>query len=157
MALFWKRMQSEWPIYIARYIRHTFYLWDKYHLFTYNDPFYPRDEWALRTINWISIALSFIGLTWYIRQDVKRWREPLVLFTLLMFFYITLLFPLMSNESRHSLTFYSLLYLWAGVGVHTIITKTSRRYVGINDAINYSPPAGGSQTASRQLSNKNRK
>ena len=83
----------------------------------YIDPYYPADKWILRAVNVTSLLLFLTGIYGYIRkQKGKIINSPLIMYTLLFFLYITFLFPLLTNESRHSLIYYSLIYFWAGYG-----------------------------------------
>ncbi len=102
------RLPKEWPTFISNIAVNIIWLWDKDHLYTYVDPFYPADRWPLRIINVALILLWAVGMIKGAR------KEPVFLFSVLLFFYITFLFSLLSNESRHTLVYYPILSLWAG-------------------------------------------
>ena len=121
-ALFWEKMKTDWPIFIKNTVRNVFFLWDKDHLFTYHDPFHPGDTLPLRAYNFGLFAFFFIGIGGYVKRKVKEkgFMDPIVLFTLGLFLYITLIFSPVTNETRHSLPFYPLLFLWAGYGINII-------------------------------------
>lgn len=105
------RLPGEWPVFVSNLAWNVLWLWDKDHLYTYVDRFYPEDRWPMRVLN---IALI---LFWAAGMIKGKRREPVFLFSLLLFAYITALFPLLSNESRHTLVYYPLLSLWAGRGL----------------------------------------
>ena len=120
--LFLQKMRSDWPVYIRNITRNMTWIWDKNHLAYYTDPFYPQDSRPLQIINFLSLALSFFGLGVYIlREKLNAIRNPLFLFTIIIYLTITFIFTLASNETRHSLFAYSLVYLWAGFGVDWVI------------------------------------
>lgn len=117
-ALFFERLPSELPTLITNLSWNVIWLWDKDHLFTYVDPFYPGDQWLMRFINIALITLFIFGFFRYLlKQKQFGLHDPLILFTLLLFSYITFLFPLLSNESRHTIVFYPLVAFWAGQGI----------------------------------------
>ncbi|MBI3955017.1 glycosyltransferase family 39 protein, partial [Candidatus Gottesmanbacteria bacterium] len=120
-TLFWEKFKNEWPLFIRNIVRNIFWMWDKYILYPYEDPFYPKDTFFLRWFNIGSIALYFMGVICYIKKSRKEsFNNPLLVFTVLLFFYMTFTFTLVSNESRHSLPFYGLIYLWVGYGMESI-------------------------------------
>lgn len=120
--LFFARLPHERPSYIANLGWNAIWLWDKDHIYTYVDQFYPNDRWPLRILNIALISFGVIGILRFIREKRKKvFREPVTVFTVLLFLYILFLFPLLSNESRHTLASYSLLSLWAGYGVSRLI------------------------------------
>lgn len=109
------RLPNEWPVFVSNVAWNILWLWDKDHLYTYVDKFYPADRWPMRILNIGLITLWAVGVIRVIREKGRTvLREPVFLFSMLLFFYITLLFPLLSNESRHTLVYYPLLSLWAG-------------------------------------------
>lgn len=112
------RLPSEWPAFVTNLGWNVLWLWDKDHLYTYVDRFYPADALPLRILNIALITLWAIGIVGVIREKGKKiLHEPVFLFSILLFCYITFLFPLLSNESRHTLVYYPILSLWAGSGV----------------------------------------
>lgn len=120
-ALFWKRFQSDWPFFLAITIQNMLFMWDKKHLFTYTDPFYPDDKIPLRIINLFLIILFFIAIQYYLFKDMRKSiKNPLFIFTAAFFLYITFFYSLVTNETRHSIIFYGLLSLWAGYGISIV-------------------------------------
>lgn len=120
-ALFWQKVKGEWPLLIRNTVRNIFWLWDKDHLSYYTDPYYPADVWPLRIINLFSIGFFVFGIISFIGKKGKEvLKNPLFIFTLINILNITFLFSLVSNETRHSIYFYGLLYLWAGYGVSMV-------------------------------------
>lgn len=119
--LFLERLPTDWPVFVHNTAWNIVWLWDKDHLYTYADPFYPLDQWPLRILNGILLVCFAIGIISYgFRERTRAWRQPLFLMSVLLFLYITFLFSLLSNESRHTLAFYPLLTLWAGYGAYRI-------------------------------------
>ena len=122
------RLPSEWSIFLSNLAMNVVWLWDKDHIYTYVDKFYPADQWPMRILNIGLIGLWAIGVIGEIRKKGKKvLQEPVFLFSTLLFFYITLLFPLLSNESRHTLVYYPILSLWAGNGVVFALSFPRRR------------------------------
>lgn len=123
-ALFWQKFQKEWPLFFMNMARNMVFMWDKDHLYAYTDPFYPYDKIPLRIFNIALLFLFLAGVVAYLkREKLKTLHSPLAVYTIFLFFYITFIFSLVSNESRHSMAFYSLMMLWAGRGVVKIGEK----------------------------------
>ena len=113
-----RRLPGEWPTFVTNLAWNELWLWDKDHLYTYVDRFYPSDRWPMRILNIALISLWGIGVIRVIREKRRKvLREPVFLFSMLLFLYIAALFPLLSNESRHTLIYYPILSLWAGRGM----------------------------------------
>ena len=121
--LFWQKMRTEWPDFIKNTLKNMWHIWQKRFLFTYKDPFYPADSMAIRVYN-LGLVFSFLfGLISFILQKKQNLFNPLSVFSLLLFFYITFVFTLISNETRHSLIFYSLMPIWSAYGLRKIYEK----------------------------------
>lgn len=119
--LLFARLPGEWPTFLTNIGWNLIWLWDKDHIYTYVDPFYPADTWIVRLVNSILIALFGFGILRYIAmRSIFLVQHPLFIYTFILFCYITFLFPLLSNESRHSLLYYPFLCLWAGHGIQKI-------------------------------------
>lgn len=122
--LLMEKLPKEWPTFVTNLGWNVLWLWDKDHLYTYVDQFYPADQWPMRILNMGLISLWAVGVIGKIREKGRSvLREPVFLFSVLLFFYITILFPLLSNESRHTLIYYPILSLWAGSGVEFLCKK----------------------------------
>ncbi|MBI3956138.1 hypothetical protein HY339_02685, partial [Candidatus Gottesmanbacteria bacterium] len=118
------RLPNEWPTFLSNIAMNVVWLWDKDHIYTYVDKFYPAYRWPMRILNIALIGLWAIGVIREIGEKRKKvLGEPVFLFSVLLFFYMTLLFPLLSNESRHTLVYYPILSLWAGYGIVTIFEE----------------------------------
>lgn len=123
-TLFWKRMQKEWPVFVRSKIRSSIMLWDKRYLYYYFDPIYPRFSPFIRAYNIVFIILAGLGFINFLkRKNRDKTGNALVIFTVYLFLYMTLFFPLLSNESRHTLPFYVLIFLWSGYGIDIIIRR----------------------------------
>ena len=117
-SLFWEKMKTDWPIYVKHVGTNVFHLWDKDHLYVYEDPFRPYDLWPLRISNVILLTCFLIGIGKYLWQKKGfAFHEPLALFTISLFAYMLLLYPIVSSESRHTIPFYPFLILWAAYGI----------------------------------------
>jgi 4-amino-4-deoxy-L-arabinose transferase-like glycosyltransferase len=122
------RLPGEWPVFVSNLFQNVLWLWDKDHLYTYADRFYPADRWPMRILNIGLISLWGIGVIWEIgKKGRKILYEPVFVFSVLLFAYITALFPLLSNESRHTIIYYPLLSLWAGNGIQFLLSFPRKR------------------------------
>ncbi|MBI5620895.1 glycosyltransferase family 39 protein [Candidatus Gottesmanbacteria bacterium] len=138
------RLPGEWRTFLSNLAMNVVWLWDKDHLYTYVDRWYPWDQWPMRILNIGLIGLWAIGIIREIGEKRKKvLGEPVFLFSVLLFFYITILFPLLSNESRHTLVYYPILSLWAGSGVEFLISLLSSSGQDRGSRLQYSgsPPA----------------
>lgn len=123
-GMFWQKIRREWMTFFHHQIRNIVWMWDKNHLYYYFDPFYPADIWPLRIGNMFLMIFALSGYISYIRKQGKEGsKNPMVIFTGSLFLYITFLFSLVSNESRHSLSFYPILFLWGGYGIEILMSK----------------------------------
>lgn len=126
--LFWEKMRTDWPIFARHMVSNVIRLWDKDHLYVYEDPFRPYDLWPLRLGNMMLLICFFLGLGSYIWQKrSSAFREPLTLFTIFLFSYMLIAYPIVSSESRHTIAFYPLLILWAAHGMDVIKTRFSKQ------------------------------
>jgi hypothetical protein len=115
---FFQRLKTDWPEFAKQVLRNIFWMWDKDHLSVYKDIFYPYDIWPIRIYNIVLLVCFLAGVFFYIRKKgIGAFQKPIVQFTIILFLYITLTFTLVSNETRHSMIFYSLIILWAGYGI----------------------------------------
>lgn len=121
--LFFNKLASEPFNFLSRYLKNIFWLWDKDHLFTYQDPWYPADRYFLRATNIILLFMGILGIVSYVRRGLVTLREPFVIVTLVLGAVMTLQYPLVSNENRHTIVFYPLLFFWAAHGVHILWSK----------------------------------
>lgn len=122
--LFLIKLYKEWPLFISIVFRNIFLIWDKNYLYPYYDPFYPSDSLPLQIYNLFVLGLFFIGLgVFTLKQGLKSIHDPLIIFTFLLLVYITFFVALTSNESRYSLTFYPLIFLFGGYGVSKSLDK----------------------------------
>jgi hypothetical protein len=123
-TLFFQKIRIDWPIYLKNTLRNMLWLWDKEHLYQYVDRFYPYDKWSVRVGNIILLVFCVIGLVrYYLINQSNFFRNKVVLFSLILFSYITIIFSLVSNESRHTIAAYSLLIYWSGYGLSIIKFK----------------------------------
>jgi hypothetical protein len=118
------RLRTDWRIFLDHYLHNIVWLWDKYHLSYITDDFYPPDVMPIHIYNGMLLFLFAVGFGGYI---VKRgisvvFSNPVILFTVTLFLYETFVFALVSSESRHTLPFYTILILWAGYGLHLLVS-----------------------------------
>lgn len=118
--LFFSRLKSEPFTFLSHYISNMFWLWDKDHLFTYLDPWFPKDRYILRIVNLTLLGLGILGIGRYLKRGLTRLSEPFMIITLVLAVVMTFEFPLVSGESRHTIPFYPLLFFWAAYGMGTI-------------------------------------
>jgi 4-amino-4-deoxy-L-arabinose transferase-like glycosyltransferase len=121
--LYLEKIQKELPSYIPIVVRNMIFLWDKRHLFISPSPYHPADVWPMRILNIIYFSFGAIGIVSYLRKKTKN--IPVVVYSLSVFVFMTLVFPLVTNMTRHSLPFYPLLLFWAGVSLGEIIMRKS--------------------------------
>jgi len=129
--LFFARLKKDWPVFIKNRVKYSLWLWDKSYLYSYHDPFYPADSKTLQIINIVSIIFFFAGIGNYIFSSDSRKKSLTNLFfiiTVLFFVTVTFLFSLVSSESRHSLSFYVVMYVWSGYGLYSFISAVKNRF-----------------------------
>ncbi|MFC1647231.1 ArnT family glycosyltransferase [Patescibacteria group bacterium] len=117
------RFKTYWVSYIGHFFQNNLWMWDKYHLYVYHDPFYPADIWPVRVLNVCYISFFLIGLGLFIRKTKIWYPNPMIVFSLLLLIYMAGIFPLFNNETRLSLPFYPLIFLWGGYGVSRFISQ----------------------------------
>ena len=66
------RLPSEWSIFLSNLAMNVVWLWDKDHIYTYVDKFYPADQWPMRILNIGLIGLWAIGVIGEIRKKGKK-------------------------------------------------------------------------------------
>jgi hypothetical protein len=121
---FFHSITTLWPIFISHMARNSVWLWDKYHLSEYYDIYYPADSIFIRVYNILILLLFVLGLIAYIlRNKITAFLNPVFVYSLCLFLYITILFSMVDNESRHTLPFYPLMMLWAGWGFTYFLNK----------------------------------
>lgn len=123
--LFLKLMHEPFT-FLSHYVKNFFWLWDKDHLSVYIDPWYPADRYILRIVNLTFMGIGMFGFVRYVRSGLKAAREPFVILTLMFAGVMSFWFPTVSNESRHTIPFYPLLFFWAAPGIDEIINRIKR-------------------------------
>jgi 4-amino-4-deoxy-L-arabinose transferase-like glycosyltransferase len=119
--LFFSRIRTDWPLFLTNYFRNMIWIWDKYYLFVYDDRFYPDDSIPAGFVNILLLFLGGTGLTGYlIRSGKKIFKSTVFIYSALLLSYVTFTFPLVSNESRHTIAAYPVVILWAGYGLAKI-------------------------------------
>jgi 4-amino-4-deoxy-L-arabinose transferase-like glycosyltransferase len=119
--IFYERLPHEWPKLVHNVWQNILWLWDKYHLSAYTDEYYPADLIPVRIYNMVMLLLFATGIIGYaVKNMTLTIRSPVFGFTVLLFCYMTFAFSLVSNETRHTIPFYPLVFLWAGRGISTV-------------------------------------
>jgi 4-amino-4-deoxy-L-arabinose transferase-like glycosyltransferase len=116
-----EKMKTDWPLFLRNSVLNLVFIWDKDHLSTYRDVFYPSDRQLVRIYNFFMLFLSGFGLIGFAKD--KRWpaaANPVFLATVSFIFINSFSFALISNETRHTLPMYSLIFLWAGYGIQVV-------------------------------------
>lgn len=128
MKLFWGEMRAHWPDFLRNTVRNIFWVWDKRYLYTYTDPFFPRDTVPLRVGAFTAYILAFVGL---FREFKKKGfavlKKPVISFGILMAIYISVILGMVSTESRLSLPFYPILCIWVAYGFQFLIHSFKNR------------------------------
>jgi len=123
-ASFLSEFPNKWPTFVKNVFKNFLLLWDKRILAPYTDPFHPQDVWIFRIGNLVLLGMFAAGLIRFVKLSGKKaFHSPLFLFTLSLLSYIVVLFSLVSNESRHTILFYPLIYLWGGWGIDFWISR----------------------------------
>jgi 4-amino-4-deoxy-L-arabinose transferase-like glycosyltransferase len=127
---FYRKIRTDWPVFLKNTGRNLIWLWDKYHISEFYDPFYPGDIIPVRIYNIILFILGILGIAVYwIKKGMNALSCPVLGLTVCLFVYMTFTFPLVDNESRHTLPFYPLLLIWAGYGINIILKKISKLHL----------------------------
>jgi len=130
--LFFETLPIKWNIYLINTLRNIIWLWDKDHISEYIDIYYPKDRIPLRIYNSICLGLFFVGIIHFgIKHSRKIFYQPVWIFSIVLFFYMTGLFSMISNISRQTLAFYGLIMLWAGYGLSIIIDVAEKLIINI--------------------------
>lgn len=123
-ASFLSEFPNKWPTFVKNVFKNFLLLWDKRILAPYTDPFHPNDVWILRIGNLVLVSMFATGIIRFVSTLGKNaFHSPLFLFTMSLLSYMAVLFSLVSNESRHTISFYPLIYLWGGLGIVYWIKK----------------------------------
>jgi hypothetical protein len=120
--LFLQRIPNDWPAFLTNTLRNFVWMWDKYFLYVYEDKFLPYSAVIARITNLIFLVFGTVGIVGY-RKSGGQGRKLLLALTLVLFVYISTMFTLVSNESRHALPFYPLLTFWAGGGINLFFNR----------------------------------
>lgn len=120
-TLFVTKAMHEPLNFLSHYLKNIFWLWDKDHVSVYEDPWYPSDRYILRVVNLIVLVLGIVGIIRYVGRGGNSLREPIVIVTLALAATMTLQFPFVSNESRHTIPFYPILFFWAAYGIEKLL------------------------------------
>ncbi|OGG08693.1 hypothetical protein A2154_01740 [Candidatus Gottesmanbacteria bacterium RBG_16_43_7] len=120
--LFMARIRQDYAMYTKNVIQNMIWIWDKDHPFYYEDPFYPMDTVPVRIFNFIILVLMAVGILSFVKKyRLKSLQNPIFLLSSCLIIYITVMFSLVSNESRHSISAYGVIVFWAGIGLAQII------------------------------------
>jgi 4-amino-4-deoxy-L-arabinose transferase-like glycosyltransferase len=120
--LFWQKIKTDWPQFIYFTLRNDIWMWDKFYIFTVNDPYYPADSVGIRILNILLIILFATGIMSYLKfQKSDKSGKRLAIFSLVLFGYMLILFPLGTSNPRYTMPFYPIFILWSGKGLNVII------------------------------------
>ncbi len=118
---FLERMKSEWPTFMSNTGRNIVWMWDKRFLALYSDPWYPSDTLILQMLNIFYIVAFGIGVITYIaKKRLKVFLMPFFVFSIVYFLYISVVLGMVSNETRLTIPYYPLIFLWAGYGLQNL-------------------------------------
>jgi 4-amino-4-deoxy-L-arabinose transferase-like glycosyltransferase len=123
--LFFGNIPFGWKSFTLNYFRHIIWLWDKYQLSYYQDIYFPADTIPIRIYNIVLLICFLIGLTTFLSiRKMTAIQNPAVVYILAFFLYVLFIYPLATDEPRHSLIFYPLLMLWTGFGIERLLLLT---------------------------------
>lgn len=120
------QLPEMWLTFIAHTVRNFFLFWDKRYLLIYRDPWYPTYTPLIRMANFVYLAFGALGLGLEL-QKPSSLRWGMAVLTVVMVVYMGVMFPLISNVSRHSLPLYGPIVLWAGIGVAQVANRFFRQ------------------------------
>jgi 4-amino-4-deoxy-L-arabinose transferase-like glycosyltransferase len=124
-VIFFKRLKTDWPAFLKAVLKNFFWGWDKYHISELVDPFYPADTLPLRIYNILLLSFTLLGLLkYYFRKKFQAFKNPIFLFTVILFTYISGVFSIIDNETRHRLPFYVPAMIWAAYGLDFMYRST---------------------------------
>lgn len=125
-SIFFEKFKTDWKTYVFNVMRNFIWGWDKYHISELVDPYYPKDTIPLRIYNIILLSLTLYGMIHYsIKVNRKAFRQPFFLFTVVLFCYISGVFSLIDNETRHRLPFYVLVMIWSGYSIEHLLSHVT--------------------------------
>lgn len=113
-----KLWSNPWA-YLVQTARNGLWTWDKYHLFYYHDPLYPRDRPFLRSANIFLIAVTVMGMLHWVRRKLEV-DSPFGIVSLTALAVTTFILPLVNTETRLSLYAYPFVFLFAGYAISLI-------------------------------------
>jgi hypothetical protein len=120
-SLFWNEFPNKWKIYLLIWAKNIFWVWDKYFLIVFVDPFYPKSILPIRLLNMFLLVFSLIGILLLLKRKKTLERIIFLIATCSLFMYISLIFTIVSNETRHSIIFYPILMIWAAYGIDGVV------------------------------------
>lgn len=122
-TLFFERLKTDWPVFVANTARNIVLMWDKRFLSPYSDPWYPKDTLPLRILN-IGYVLAFVvGIHAFIMKKARKIFTPFFVFSTVFFLYISITLGMVTNETRLTIPYYPILMMWAGYGIHTALVR----------------------------------
>jgi hypothetical protein len=125
---FYEKLKTDWKLFLQHWFRNAVWTLDKYHLGSFNDPWYPNDSLPIRVVNIIFLVIHGIGFAVYsIRK--RTLFHPIQVYTGLLFFYIIGTFSMINNESRLSMPYYPLAFVWAGYAVSEAIRVAKKMFI----------------------------
>lgn len=135
--LFLKRFRTDWPLFVRNWFQNMGLIWDKTYLFEYKDNIDAGQQndwasqgkrWYIRVGNVIAILLFFIGIFGFVKKEKSIiLTNPFFIVTAVFFLCTTFVFTLFTIVQRHSIPFYSLLFIWSGYGIYCIFGWLRKR------------------------------
>lgn len=119
-ALLFEKLKTDRTAIISHVLQNNIWMWDKPYRTVYIDPLYPKWKRVFQGYNLASLLLAVVGLWSAIHRKKSMY---ILLVTLFVLFYISGGLSLLTNETRVTIIFYPLLFLWAGVGLAYVLTK----------------------------------
>jgi hypothetical protein len=105
---------------------HAVKVWNKSHLYYYLDPSQPVSGILLPIVNILLIALAVIGFI-KLQQKLRNTKPLFTSTVIIMILISTALFSLKPPEERLTVPLYPIIFIFAGLGVSTLIKNIKNK------------------------------